>query len=53
MRPMLFRCPNTGDLVQHFIADEPNTEDEHRYDPVECLACGALHFVNAIGKNFG
>jgi hypothetical protein len=46
MKPLLHRCPNTGDMVQHFIADEPDPEDEDRYDAVECLACSALHFVN-------
>jgi hypothetical protein len=54
MKPMLYRCPKTGDVVQHFIADEPDAEDEHRYDAVECLACSSLHYINpATGKVMG
>jgi hypothetical protein len=42
-----------GELVQHFIADEPD-QDERRYDSVGCPACAALHFVNpATGKILG
>jgi hypothetical protein len=54
MKPMLYRCPKTGDVVQHFIVDEPDLEDEHRYDAVECPACSSLHFINpATGKVMG
>jgi hypothetical protein len=47
VKPKLYRCPNTGDLVQRFIADEPDPEDEHRYDPGECPARSSLHFISA------
>ena len=54
MKPVLYRCPNTGEMVQHLVADEPDTEDEHRYDAVECPACSFLHFINpATGKIMG
>jgi DNA-directed RNA polymerase subunit RPC12/RpoP len=51
---MLYRCPHTGEMVQHFLVDEPDPEDEHRYDAVECPACSSLHFINpATGKIMG
>jgi hypothetical protein len=54
MPAILYRCPNTGDLVQHFFADEPDADEGERYDPVECPACAALHFVNpSTGKVLG
>jgi len=54
MKPLLYRCPTTGETVQHFIADEVDTSDEHRYEPVECPACSSLHFLNpATGRIMG
>lgn len=54
MRPVLFRCPTTNKLVQHFLADQPNEGDCHRFDSVQCNACGLVHLVNrATGKAMG
>jgi hypothetical protein len=41
MPPFLYRCPNTGDNVQAWAADDP--EDE---DLMTCLACAQAHLVN-------
>jgi hypothetical protein len=54
MKPILYRCPTTSELVQHFIAEEPDAEDEDRYDSVEYPACAYVHFINrATGKIMG
>ena len=45
MPPFLYRCPNTGQRVQGFIADDP-TEDEGEFEAVVCTACTRLHWVN-------
>jgi hypothetical protein len=46
MKPVLYGCPTTGKMVQHFVTDEPNLNDERSYEPVDCLSCSSLHFVN-------
>ena len=43
--PFLYRCPNTGRMVQGLIAEEVET-DSDTFESVECLACTRLHFVN-------
>lgn len=54
MSPVLFRCPITDKLVQHFLADEPKAEDQNRFDLVQCGACGLSHLINrATGKALG
>lgn len=54
MKPTLYRCPNTGETVQHFFSDEPDPDDDQSYDAVECPACSSLHFINpATGKVMG
>jgi hypothetical protein len=45
MAPFLYRCPNTGQQVQAWAADDP-TEDDDAYEMVTCLACAGLHLVN-------
>jgi predicted nucleic acid-binding Zn ribbon protein len=47
MPPFLYRCPNTGDNVQAWMADDPE-DDDLTYIQVTCLACaqslrGVLH----------
>ena len=37
--PFLYRCPNTGDNVQAWAADDPE-DDDLTYVQVTCLACG-------------
>jgi hypothetical protein len=46
MPPFLYRCPNTGQRVQGFVADKPEENDEE-YRSVACLACAQMHFVNS------
>ena len=45
MAQFLYRCPNTGQLVQGWSAEEM-PEGDDSYDSVTCLACAQLHFVN-------
>jgi len=40
--------------VQHFAGESETSDDEDRYESVECLACGGLHFVHvATGEKQG
>ena len=50
---ILFRCPQTGMNVQHWLADAPeDAKDNH--SPVVCVACGKTHFMhNSTGKLLG
>ena len=45
MPPFLYRCPNTGDIVQAWAADDPE-DDDLTYVQVTCLACAQAHLVN-------
>jgi hypothetical protein len=45
MPPFLYRCPNTGDNVQAWAADDPE-DDDLTYIQVTCLACAQAHLVN-------
>ena len=51
MTPFLYRCPNTGQTVQGFVAEEvPNDA----YEAITCRACRQNHFVNpTTGKVLG
>jgi hypothetical protein len=51
--PILFICPVTKMLVQHWLEDrEDATEDEH--EGIDCPACSNLHFINRkTGKVLG
>jgi len=55
MKPTLFRCPVTGKLVQHFIAEIASDLQGHdRFEAVKCLACGQAHMSNVTtGKVLG
>ena len=46
MRPILFRCPTTGKMVQRLMADKPLADDERHYEMTQCPACHALHLIN-------
>ena len=46
MAPFLYRCPNTGQNVQAWIADGPSHGDHDTYEGILCTACGRLHLVN-------
>ena len=49
----LYRCPNTGQTVQGWSADEV-TDDDTAYELVACLACPQLHLINLkTGKVLG
>ena len=43
MPPFLYRCPNTGDNVQAWAADDPE-DDDLTYVQVTCLACASGAF---------
>jgi hypothetical protein len=54
LRPILFDCPQTGQKVQGLFAEEAFSADEPRYEPVSCLACSGVHFIDPIrGKMLG
>jgi hypothetical protein len=44
MATRVFLCPNTGDRVQDWFAD--NGSDSEIYEAVTCLACRQVHMVN-------
>lgn len=51
MPPFLYRCPNTGDTVQSFVAEEV---DPDVYQQITCIICQQVHFVNpTTGKVLG
>jgi hypothetical protein len=51
-RPILFKCPQTGMNVQHWLADAPEYPDSHT--AVVCHACTGIHFVHSsTGKLLG
>jgi hypothetical protein len=51
MPPFLFSCPNTGQTVQGFVAEEV---PDDAYESITCLACRQTHFVNpTTGKVLG
>jgi hypothetical protein len=53
MPPLLCRCPNTGEQVQSWVADDPE-EDDLSYVQVTCLACAQAYLVNPkTGKVLG
>jgi hypothetical protein len=44
MVPLTYRCPETGQQVQGWAADDLIGWDS--YEPVTCTACGRVHLVN-------
>jgi hypothetical protein len=54
MKPALFRCRRSGELVKHFGADQPNRGDQHRYGAICRATCSWSHMINrATGKALG
>ena len=52
-RTFLYRCPNTGQNVQGWSADEV-TGDGDTYQSFPCIACTRVHLVNLkTGKVLG
>ena len=53
MAHLLFTCPRTLEKVQHWM-DESDDAAGDRYEPIPCLACTRLHFINRkTGKLLG
>ena len=51
MPPFLYSCPNTGQIVQGFAAEEVASD---AYESITCLACRQPHLVNpTTGKVLG
>jgi hypothetical protein len=52
-RHIVFKCPQTGLNVQHWLADAPDDPvDSHK--ALACPACTRLHFINSsTGKLLG
>jgi hypothetical protein len=54
MVTVLFLCPNTGDGVQGWFADDGSADSGESYEGVTCLACRQVHMVNPrTGKVLG
>ena len=52
-RHIIFKCPQTGMSVQHWLADAPD-EPASTQTTVVCNACTRLHFINSkTGKLLG
>jgi hypothetical protein len=45
MAPFLYRCPNTGQHVQGWSAEEVPA-DEAIHETITCIACQQIHLVN-------
>jgi hypothetical protein len=53
-RHILFKCPQTGLNVQHWLEDEPDDPTGITHKAVVCQACTKLHFINrSTGKLLG
>ena len=53
-RPLLFDCPRTGQKVQGMLAEDVPGIGGTRYEPVSCLACSGVHFIDPMnGKVLG
>jgi hypothetical protein len=54
MATRLYRCPNTGQMVQGWFADDGTENREHQYEAVTCIACRGLHYIDPkTGKVLG
>jgi hypothetical protein len=52
-RPTIFKCPETGMNVQHWLADVPEDKKDH-HSLVVCLACTKTHLIhNSTGEALG
>jgi len=51
---IIFKCPQTGLNVQHWLEDAPDDPTGTTHKPVVCQACTKLHFINRwSGKLLG
>ena len=46
MRRFMFRCPNTGYIVQGQANDPAPDERPHTFHLVACASCGGNHLVD-------
>jgi hypothetical protein len=54
MKTFLYRCPNTGQTVQGWSADEVPDGDDNSYQSFTCVACTGVHLINLkTGKVLG
>lgn len=44
MKPVLFKCSNTGELIQFW--GDGTFRDQHFYEAVRCPSCGQSHMIN-------
>jgi len=51
MAPFLYRCPNTGDHVQGWSAEEVSADQANTYETITCIACQRVHLVNPATGN--
>lgn len=53
-RPIIYKCPQTGMNVQHWLSATGDDEPKGTHRPVVCAACNKLHFINILtGKLLG
>ena len=53
-RPIIYKCPQTGMNVQHWLPAAPDDEPKGTHRSVLCAACRRLHFINNLtGKLLG
>jgi hypothetical protein len=54
MGNVIFKCPNTGLNVQHWLDDNEPENPSPAYETVVCQGCNRLHFINrSNGKLLG
>jgi len=54
MGNIIFKCPQTGLNVQHWLDEEEPDDPSSAYETVVCKACSRLHFINrSSGKLLG
>jgi len=46
MGNIIFKCPQTGLNVQHWLDDAEPQDPSSAYETVVCKACSRLHFIN-------
>jgi len=51
MAIILYTCPSTRLEIQLRFEDDASRDDV--YAPVNCLACGRMHFIDRRGKLLG
>jgi hypothetical protein len=53
-RHIIFKCPQLGTNVQHWLPDSTPEDEPNSYVSVPCLACTRLHFIHKeTGKLLG